>query len=201
MGQRFETDEELREDEYNDARMHLDPWFDNINLGKIDIENIRGLRDDLQNVFEFIGGNMDISNENREILKLYMPGEASDGMEAVWGDRKLDEFDAFLTRWIADYNAKEGNRRLPKTDSRDMGVGMKRFFLETTQLSLGLIDEETYKLRNEAAIKNGIFWQEHRDDERITLPTPKSGNKSIKVSVIAPGFASDFYDWLRTSPR
>ncbi len=186
---------EKRVEIYNDARMRIDPWIDRLNsIGKVDRVDIR----DLQTVFEFWGANIEISSEEKKILSEYMPGEASDGMEVVWGDRKLDEFDAFRTRWIADYNLKEGNRRLPKTPSREIGTGMKRFFLELTQLSLGVLEVETFTVRTEAAFQNGKLWQAKKDDERIKMVTPKSKGKAIRVAELPPGFILDFYGWLRT---
>ncbi|HET7099376.1 MAG TPA: hypothetical protein VFI61_04040 [Patescibacteria group bacterium] len=198
MSLSVDMSEEVRENEYHDARMRIDPWIKELNdkglVGEIDLN-----LGDLQNIFEFkCKAKYEISPESKKSLSEYMPGEASDGMEAVWGDTILDEFDAFKARWIADYNAKKGNRRLPRNPSGEMGTGIKRFFLELTQLSAGVLDLETFTDRTENALMNGKLYQAELDGQRIKRRTPKSKD-AIRVAELPPGFVSDFYEWLLNS--
>ena len=157
--------------------------------------------DVLDRVIDHFGGNLEISPEGEQKLSKYGLKEVRQGMKEVWGGERLDSFNSFLSSWIAQYN-KSHNRRLPEstdTFTGEAGLGMRRFFLEFTQLAYGLIDQDTFKQRTDAALLNGKLWVERKDGERVSLTNSASPVEPKKVLEIAPGFMVDFWKWLQSS--
>jgi hypothetical protein len=191
--------ETITQEQYFDARMRVDPWIEQIDkTGRV--EDISP--DDLLTILRF-NGTREVNSDQLDQLSKHKLIEVRKGLEAVWGNERLDQFEVLMAGFSASYNATEGNRRLPmslSSFSGETGLGNRRLFLELTQLAYGVLDNNSFKERTEAALTNGILWQQRRDEERVLLPDPDSTKGELKkVNQIAPGFISHLYNWITNS--
>lgn len=191
-----ENDVPIDQEMYLDARSRVDNWIENINfIGKVGDVDPK----DLLTIFKFHGAR-DIDAEQVSELSKHKLTEVRKGLEAFFGNDRLDQFEVLMAEFTLNYNKFEGNRRLPmaiESFSGETGLGNRRLLLELAQLANGIISLDYFRERTEAALMNGILWQERKDNERISLPDPDSiGGKIKKVNQIAPGFTAELYAWI-----
>jgi len=172
-------------DSGNEEKMSstLEDWVRNLDQGKVEEVDIPELRAAL----EAHGANFaELGEDDRRSLRKFSNAGKANGVRAVWDD-KFSEY----KRWTDDVADGYPEGTLPHLEkSGSDTAGMKAFFGELTALAAGEMSIGDFRKYEEVRIQNGIFFAEGHKDERLTIVTPTSEGKPIKIASVPPGFPS-----------
>lgn len=101
----------------------------------------------------------DFNPEKEGFMKLSQPTNKHrrPGMNAVWGEDVIDNYNKWTVCWADSYEEK--GRRLPKLQqSGNRTSGMRHFLGEMTAYAAGVMPFEVYKERTEARMVNGYTY-------------------------------------------
>ncbi|OGM56097.1 hypothetical protein A3E46_01405 [Candidatus Woesebacteria bacterium RIFCSPHIGHO2_12_FULL_46_16] len=121
----------------------------------------------VREVFEDLGANFEISEEDRKSLERFENLLRRPGMDAVWGKDRVREYRIWLRHYLKDYETRTGKPLpvLEGTTSKTSG-GLK-FFTDLTVFASGLMSFEKYQEITERRAAKGRLWQARKADEPI----------------------------------
>lgn len=168
-------------------------------------------------------GNVDIKEPDKELLvKVFSHfsadfkekpgmealGEYSNlrrrpGMDAVWGQEYVNQYNDWTQQWAIEYEETTGKKlpRLVKSGKKTSGP--RQWLGELTAYLAGYMDFGTYKRHTEARLKNGWLYAEsqeedkaHLKEKRIKIQT-SAKPEPMRPSSIAPGFVKKAWKWMK----
>lgn len=123
-----------------------------LTISSVDIPEIDTML--LRGVFESYGAEFNPEKENYKKLSQPTNKFRRPGMNAVWGEEFMDNYNSWTAAWANAY--EETGRRLPKLDkSGNRTSGMRHFLGELTALAGGQLAFDEFKAHFEARIVNG----------------------------------------------
>jgi len=129
-------------------------------------------------VLEAAGGNFEISELAHESLGKYSNKGKREGLNAVWGEQKVDTFKSWVIGEYIPYIEKQAGRELHtlwdgKTFDDVKYSGMMAFFGELTSYAAGNLSIEKYREHTENRYAKGKKWQ-YGDREEKYVPSKNS---------------------------
>ncbi|OGM25845.1 hypothetical protein A2962_00355 [Candidatus Woesebacteria bacterium RIFCSPLOWO2_01_FULL_39_61] len=133
-------------------KVELTTSEEGLTVSRVDIPEIDTML--LRGVLESYGA--EFNPEKEGIKKLSQPTNKfrRPGMNAVWGEKFMENYNAWTVAWANTY--EETGRKLPKLDqSGNRTSGMRHFLGELTALAAGHLSFDKFKEHLEARIVNG----------------------------------------------
>lgn len=155
-------------------------------------------------VFSHLGADFEPEPEMVASLSEYSNLRRRSGMDAVWGQEFMDQYNVWTQEWVTEYEASTG-KKLPKLGKGDIKTsGPRQWFGELTAYLVGTIDFETYKGYTETRLRNGWLFAESQEEgkahlrkERVKIQTPAKPGL-MRASSIPPGFVEEAWEWIKT---
>ena len=144
----------------------VDSWVGKIALeGKVD-EIDRVL---LRQVLESLGAHFELSVAASYSLSRFGNPYRRAGMYEVWGERRVNEYESWLSVYLSDYETRTG-RPLPVLEDSDIKTsGGLKFFSDLTVFAAGLMSFEDYQRITERRAEKGRIWQARNPEDEYKL--------------------------------
>ncbi len=163
-------------------------------------------------VFSHLGADFEPEPEMVASLSEYSNLRRRPGMDAVWGQEFMDQYNAWTQEWVTEYEASTG-KKLPRLKGESLSPekrnttkisGPRQWFGELTAYLVGTIDFKTYKGYTETRLRNGWLFAESQEkgkeylrEKRVRIQTSIS-LEPMRVSSIPPGFVEEAWEWIKT---
>lgn len=182
----------------------VDEWirsFENYDHeGNVDIKEPD--KELLIRVFSHFGADFK-EKPGMEVLGEYSNLRRRPGMDTVWGQEYVNQYNDWTQSWVTEYEDTTG-KKLPRLGGSDIKTsGPRQWLGELTAYLAGYMDFETYKRHTEARLKNGWLYAEsqergksHLKEKRIKIQTSVKP-EPMRPSSIAPGFVKRTWKWMK----
>lgn len=178
----------------------VDEWFKSFNAvaeGAREISEID--RKILREVLTYYGADFETHNDSEReaaLKKLKQPTNKwrRPGMDAVWGEVYINNYNRWTKDWANAYEEKTG-KSLPKLDESGSKVsGMRHWLGELTSYTAGAMTFDQFRERQSARLLNGFARATGGVLRKVTfLPDDKDLPGSVP-----PGFVKDAWEKVKS---
>jgi hypothetical protein len=177
-------------------------WISTLSKGE---EGKEISRDEVKNILESCGADLNIDEEKKEKLRGYSEKKRVEVMGTVWGNEKFEAYKNWIKEYIVEYEektdielpvlVKQKDSKSKKPSSRRKNSGMVQFLGDLTSYASGAIDFNEFEECIGARSYNGLAWKEGRKEERRKIKVPTS-EKKIRPASFPPEFPKAAFEFL-----